>query len=147
MKFQAIVSLLCLCLSSCLDFGDDLELRAPEVTDKELAEVTYRTGIEFPEGTVGLGYYFLGSGIDPALALKASIPDGERLDFLKNEIFEKGDKSKSSIQIGRDRAWWKLDELKERVDRKMDLPKGRFVECALGKENGKWTVYVSWMST
>ena len=29
----------------------------------------------------------------------------------------------------------------------MDLPKGRFVECALGKENGKWTVYLSWMST
>ena len=147
MKFQAIVSLLCLCLSSCLDFGDDLELLAPEVTDKELAEVTRRTGINFPKGTVGHGYYSLGSGIDDALVLKASIPDDERLDFLKNEIFEKGDKSKCSIQIGRDRAWWKLHQLKERVDRKMDLPKGKFVECALGKENGKWTVYVSWIST
>ena len=147
MKFRAIISLLCLCLSSCLEFGDDLELSGAKVTDKELAEVTRRTGIKFPEGTVGLGYYFQGSGIDDALALKASVPDGERLDFLKNKIFEKGDKSKCSIQIGRDRAWWKLDELKERVDRKMDLPKGRFVECALGKENGKWTVYLSWMST
>jgi len=147
MKFQAIIPILCLSLGSCLEFGNDLELSGAEVTDKELAEVTRRTGIDFPEGTVGLGYYFLGSGIDPALALKASIPDGERLDFLKNGIFIKGDKSKSSIQIGRDRAWWKLDELKERMDRKMDLPKGKFVECALGKENGKWTVYVSWMST
>ena len=147
MKFQAIVSLLCLCLSSCLDFGDDLELLAPEVTDKELAEVTLRTGIKFPEGTVGLGYYFQGSGIDDALTLKASIPDGERLDVLKNEIFEKGDKSKCSIQIGRDRAWWKLDQLKERVDRKMDLSKGRFVACALWKENGKWTFHLSWTST
>ena len=137
----------CICLSACLEFGEDLELNGAEVTDKELAEVTRRTGIKFPKGTVGHGYYSLGSGIDDALALKASISDDERLDFLKNEIFEKGDKSKCSIQIGRDRAWWKLDELKERVDRKMDLPEGRFVECALGKENGKWTVYLSWMST
>ena len=145
MKFLSI--LFCIFLGGCLDFGEDFELTGAEVTDKELAEVTRRTGIVFPKGTVGLGYYFQGSGIDDALAIKASIPDDERLDFLKNELFEKGDKSKCSIQIGRDRAWWKLDALKERVDRKMDLPKGRFVECALGKENGKWTVYVSWMST
>ena len=139
--------LLFLSTTSCLEFGNDLDLSGAEVTDKELAEVTRRTGIDFPEGTMGLGYYFQGSGIDDALALKASIPDDERLDFLKNEIFEKGDKSKCSIQIGRDRVWWKLDELKERVDSKMDLPKGKYVECALGKENGQWTVYVSWTST
>ncbi len=147
MKPQAIVSFLCLCLGSCLDFGDDLELSGAEVSDKELSEVTRRTGIDFPEGAFGVGYLFLGSGIDDALALKATIPDEKRMDFLKNEIFEKGDNSKCSLQIGRDRAWWKLDELKDRVDRKMNLPDGRFVECALGKENGKWTVYLSWMST
>ena len=146
-RMKLLSILFCICLGGCLDFGEDVELTGAEITDKELAEVTRRTGIVFPKGTVGLGYYFQGSGIDDALALKASIPDDERLDFLKNEIFEKGDKSKCSIQIGRERAWWKLEELKERVDRKMDLPKGRFVECALGKENGKWTVYVSWMST
>jgi len=147
MKFQAIIPILCLSLGSCLEFGNDIELSGTEVTDKELAEVTRRTGIEFPKGTVGLEYFFLGSEIDDTLALKASITEDERLDFLKNEIFEKGDKSKCSIQIGRDRAWWKLDELKERVDRKMDLPVGKYVECALGKENSKWTIYVSWTST
>ena len=147
MTFRTIITLLCLCLSSCLDFGEDLELSGGQVSDKELSEVTRRTGIDFPEGAIGLGYLFLGSGIDDALALKATIPDEKRMDFLKNEIFEKGDNSKCSLQIGRERAWWKLDELKDRVDRKMDLPKGRFVECALGKENGKWTVYLSWMST
>ena len=145
--FRTIIPLLCLCLSSCLDFGKDIDLSEAEVTDKELAEVTHRTGIEFPKGTVGLEYFFLGSGIDDALALKASISENERLNFIKNEMFEKGDKTKASIQIGRDKPCWKLDELKERVDRKMDLPVGKYVECALGKENGKWTVYVSWTST
>jgi hypothetical protein len=139
--------LFCICLVGCIEFGQDLELTGAEITDKEFAEVTRRTGIDFPEGSGGLGYYFLGSGIDDALALKASIPDDKRLDFLKNELFEKGDKSKASIQIGRDKPWWKLDKLKEREDRKMALPKGKYVECTLGKENGEWTVYVSWMST
>ena len=145
MKLLSI--LFCICLGGCLDFGEDVELTGAEITDKKLAEVTRRTGIDFPEGSVGLGYCFLGSGIDDALALKASIPDDERLDFLKNEIFEKGDKSKCSIQIGRDKPWWHLDDMKARADRKMQLPKGKYLECALGKENGKWTVYVSWMST
>ena len=147
MKFQAIIPILCLSLGSCLEFGNDIELSGAEVTDKELAEVTRRTVIEFPKGTVGLECFFLGSEIDDTLALKASITEDERLDFLKNEIFEKGDKTKASLQIGRDKPWWKLNELKDRVDRKMDLPIGQFVECALGKENSKWIVYVSWMST
>ena len=77
MKFQAIIPILCLSLGSCLEFGNDIDLSGAEVTDNELAEVTHRTGIEFPKGTVGLGYYFLGSGIDPALALKASITEDE----------------------------------------------------------------------
>ena len=96
MKFLSI--LFCIFLGGCLDFGEDVELTGAEVTDKELAEVTRRTGIVFPKGTVGLGYYFQGSGIDDALALKASIPDGERLDFLKNGIFIKGDKSKAQFK-------------------------------------------------
>ena len=146
MKFLSI--LFCICLGGCLDFGEDVELTGAEVTDKELAEVTRRTGIVFPKGTVGLGYYFQGSGIDDALALKASIPDDERLDFLKNEIFEKGDKSKCSIQIGRDKPWWNLDDTKSTSGPQDAIfPKGKYLECALGKENGKWTVYVSWMST
>ena len=147
MKNLLLLAFFCFGLTGCLEFGDDLEMVGPDVTDKELTETTRRTGIDFPEGTIGLGYYFLGSGIDDALALKVSIPEDKREPFLKNELFEKGDKSKASVQIGRDRSWWKLDDMKEREDRKMDLPKGKYVECTLGKENGKWTVYVSWMST
>jgi hypothetical protein len=139
--------LLLLSTTSCLEFGNDLDLSGAEVTDKELAKVTRRTGIDFPDGTVGLGYYFLGSGIDDALAIKVSIPEGKRGAFRKNELFETGDDSKASIQIGRDRPWWKLGGLTERTDRKMDLPKGKYVECTLGREDGKWVAYVSWMST
>ena len=47
------------------------------VTAKELAEVSQRTGIQFSEAKIGLGDLFLGSGIDDALAIKVSI--GRRL--------------------------------------------------------------------
>ena len=57
----------------CLECGEDVELVTMNVTVRELAEVSQRTGIRFPEGTTGLGYLFLGSGIDDALAIKVSI--------------------------------------------------------------------------
>jgi hypothetical protein len=80
-------------------FGDDIRLTAPDITTKELAKVTQLTGIQFPEGTVGLGYLYLGSGIDDALTLKIKIPNDQKGVFLENEIFKNGDKSKHSIQI------------------------------------------------
>ena len=64
-----------------LKFGDDIELIAPNVTAREMAEVTQRTGIQFPVRATGLGYVFFGSGIDDALAIKVLIPEE------KNQIF------------------------------------------------------------
>lgn len=138
---------LCICLAGCLEFGDDVTLVAPNVTAKELAEVTGLSGLVFPEGAVGLGYYFLGSGIDDALALKVSIPEEKKFDFMKNDLFQTGDKSKPSIQIGKGQPWWKLKDLKERADRTKSLAQGKYVECSLGKEEGSWIAYISWMST
>ena len=42
----------------CLDFGEDVNIVAPNVTSKELEIVSQRTGIIFSEGTTGLGYFF-----------------------------------------------------------------------------------------
>ena len=138
---------LLLCITSCLELGQDLELTGADITDKEFQDVSARTGIDFPKGTKSIGYYFMGSGIDDALSIKVSIPEGTKDEFLKNEIFQNGNKSKASIQIGRSRSWWKLDELQDRIDGSSQLPKGRYAECTLGKEEGNWVAYISWMST
>ena len=116
----------------CLEFGDDIRLVAPDVTDKELNEVTQRNGIRFPLGTTGLAYLYLGSGIDDALAIKVAIPEENKVAFLENEIFKTGSKTKPSLslQIGRSEPWWKLDDLTERVDRSKQLPKGHYLACA-----------------
>ena len=75
-----------------LKFGDDIELIAPNVTSKEMAEVIQRTGIQFPVRATGLGYVFFGSGIVDALAIKVLIPEEKKSDFLKNDLFQSGEK-------------------------------------------------------
>ena len=130
-----------------LKFGDDIELIATKVTAKEMVEVTQRTGIQFPIGTTGLGYVFFGSGIDDSLAIKVLIPNEKKSDFLKNDLFQSGEKNKPSVQIGSNQSWWNLKELKDRKDRTKSLPKGRYVECSFGKAEEKWIAYISWWST
>ena len=137
----------CMLVGGCLKFGDDIHLVAPDVTVSELEEVSRRTGIEFPRGTVGLGYVFMGSGIDDALAIKVVIPGKEKDRFIANDLFQGGGGEACSIQIGRGQNWWNLDQLTGRKDYKRNLPQGRYVECALGKEGGRWIAYISWMST
>lgn len=130
-----------------LKFGDDIELIAPNVTSKEMTVVTERTGIQFPIGATGLGYVFFGSGIDDALAIKVLIPNENQSDFLKNDLFQSGNKDEPSVQIGRNQDWWKLNELNKREDYAKQLPKGKYVACSFGKENGNLIAYISWMST
>lgn len=144
---RLFICLFSLLLVGCLNFGDDVELVGSEITGKEMIQVSELTGLTFPNGTKSIGYYFMGSGIDDALSIKVSIPEGTKDEFLKNEIFQNGNNSKASIQIGRSRSWWKLDELKDRIDGSSQLPKGRYAECTLGKEEGGWVAYISWMST
>lgn len=105
------------------------------------------TGIQFPDGSTGLAYYYLGSGIDDALAAKVAIPADKKNAFLQNEVFQKGSTNAPNIQIGKPKAWWKIDSLTDRADRTLQLPQARFVECTLGIEDGKLIVYVSWIST
>ena len=129
---------------SCFDFGDDIELEGAEITAEEINYVSELTGLSFPHGTEPVGYYFLGSGIDRSLVLKVIIPEDQKDEFLKNEIFVKGNDAKSDHTIAKQQDWWKVDELTERMDRKLELPKVKYLECTVGRENGKINVYVTW---
>jgi hypothetical protein len=150
MSFRALIAVLIAGLgwcTGCLNFGDDIEVLAPNVTAEHLQQVSSLTGIRFPEGSTGLAYFYLGSGIDDAFAAKVAIPADQKAVFLQNEIFQKGGTNAPSIQVGKSKAWWKIESLTDRIDRTMQLPQARFVECALGVEDGKWVVLISWIST
>ena len=122
MKNHRILFVIVLFLSGCLDFGDDLHLVVPHVTSDELAEVTERTGIQFPTGTIGLGYLFQGSGIDDALAIKVSIPAARKEEFLGNDLFQDECEGSVRIQVGKGQFWWSPGDLMERKDYNKDLP-------------------------
>ena len=141
---RSFVLSLSLFLGSCLDFGDDIELVGTEISGKVINYVSELTGLSFPHGTEPVGYYFLGSGIDRSLVLKVIIPEDQKDEFLKNEIFVKGNDAKSDHTIAKQQDWWKVDELTERMDRKLELPKVKYLECTVGRENGKINVYVTW---
>ena len=130
-------------MTSCLPFCDDIELVGGEITGKEIKEIAALTGLVFPNGTEPIGYYFLGSGIDRSLVLKVVIPEDQKEEFLNNEIFEKGNDVKSDHHIAKEQLWWKVDEVTERIDRNLELPNVKFVECTFGRENGKTHVYVT----
>ena len=134
---RSFVLSLSLFLCSCLDFGDDIELVGAEITGKEFNYVSDITGLTLPDGTEPVGYYFLGSGIDRALVLKVMIPNDQKEEFLKNEILEKGNDTKSNHAIAKQQTWWKVDELTERIDRKIELPKAKYLEHTVGLEDGK----------
>lgn len=143
----AVLALGLCSFAGCLKFGDDTEVLAPNVTAQHLQQVSSLTGIRFPDGSTGLAYYYLGAGIDDALAAKVAIPGEKKDTFLQNEIFQKGSTNAPNIQIGKARAWWKIESLTERADRSLQLPQARFIECTLGIEDGKLVAYISWIST
>lgn len=145
--FISILAVSILPLTGCLNFGEDREVLAPDVTAQHLQQVSSLTGIRFPEGSTGLAFYYLGSGIDDALAAKVAIPADRRDAFLENAIFQNGKSETPSIQIGKPKAWWRIELLTNRADRALELPHGCYVECTLGIEDGKSVVYISWMST
>ncbi len=143
----ALLAFILISASGCLKFGKDQEFLAPKVTAAHLQQVSTLTGINFPTGTAGVAYLYIGSGIDDSLALKVMVPPDQKETFLKSDAFLKGAAEPPHLQIGRSRAWWHLDKLKDAVHRKLELPKGRFVEFSLGLEDGKLVAYISWIST
>ena len=130
-----------------LNFGNDVELSGSAFDETKIIEVSTLTGVSFPSGTRGIEYYYLGSGIDDALAAKIMIPDTGIEEFKANKVMTRGADSKASFQIGRGKPWWNIDSLNDRIDRKQDLPNARFLEVTCGREGSDFVVYLSWVTT
>lgn len=142
------LGLFLLAVTGCkLKFGDDIERSGAEFDAATLTQVSTLTGLSFPDGTEGLQYLYLGSGVDDALAAKVRIPDEQVEAFLENDVFRSGDEGKPATQIGKRRKWWNPDGLRERQDRRMDLPKARFLEVSCGREGEAFVAYLSWMTS
>ena len=141
---RLLIYLCLLLLLKSFNFGNDVELFGGKIPGEEINYVSDLTGLTFPDGTEPVENYFFGSEIDRSLAFKVAIPEAKREAFIRNEIFENGNHVKSDKHFTNKQDWRKVDELTERIHRNLGLPNVKFVECTVGRENGKTHVYVSW---
>jgi hypothetical protein len=96
-----VIAALSVILTSCdMKFGDDVELSGAAFDATKLSQVSTHTGVTFPTGSVGVEYFYLGSGIDDALAAKIMIPETAVKEFNTNPVFTTGTNSKANIEIG-----------------------------------------------
>ena len=134
------------CIPGCLQFGNDIELKGDQIEPATLEQITATTGVSFPEGTIGMNYFFQGSGIDDALWFKASIPTEKKDEFLKNEIFSHKDEQPNHNMTS-DMDWWKIDELKEASNYSSTINTNEFLGCSIGSESNEVIVCLLWFST
>ena len=130
-----------------LSFGKDEEWSGEGFTRAKLDAITKLTGVKFPEGAEGVELFYQGSGLDDALAAKVRIPRQGMEEFSGNTVFSEGEAAAPRMEAGKGKAWWKVRELEERIDRKQSLPDARFLEVSVGKEGEEMVVYLSWFST
>jgi len=145
--FQTLFVILLLPLAGCLEFGDDIELEGEQVDTSVIAEAERITGIDFPEGTEGLNYFFLGSGIDDALWLKVIIPEDKKAELLQNQVFEH-EVNQPNHNMTLDKSWWSIKTLDASTSYSIEINNGTdFLGCTIGTERGKLIVYIHWFST
>lgn len=112
-----------------------------------LENVERITGIALPEGTVGLNYLFLGSGIDDALWLKVIIPEYKKAELFKNQIFDQ-EVEQPDHNMTLDRDWWSITALDDPTSYSTQINNGtEFLGCTIGTEKEKIVLYILWFST
>ncbi len=118
-----------------------------EAFDGELlSTISTETGINFPSGSVGVGYIKLGAAVDQARSAKIRIAPDKVSEFRKNAIFSSGKEAKMQMEFAQEKDWWQLSTLAEREDQSIDLDNGGLVEMSFGIEADKPVAYVSWIS-
>lgn len=141
-----IVIPLILLIPGCLGFGGDIELSGKDVDSGIIENVTKITGVVFPEETKGKHYIYLGSGFDPCLALKVSIPADKKDVFLKNTIFISGKNKEPKVDLWKGKNWWKVKSMTDPVHTVYNCPDGDLIECSVGGESDETIVYLTWCS-
>lgn len=132
-------------MTSCLDFGEENEFFAPDVTANHLQVIEKRTGIDLPEGAVGLALYSNATGIDPWMLAKVKIPSDKVEALLASEPFKSPKPANPTTTMGTSRPWWKPYELTKSSSGQFDL-KTDLVMWTLGQESADHVLYIQWVT-
>jgi len=146
-RIARMLSLLaCVAMTSCLEFGEKVDLAAPQITSTHLKQIESLSGIELPAGTTGLAYHYDGSGIDPSFEAKLRIPADKVDPFLKSKALEgRVTETPTTVSGTHHQSWWKPDNLSliAQGERKDQNP---YVGYFFGKEGSDHVLYIQWIT-
>jgi|GEM_PF-4739251 len=140
--YAVVISML---VTSCLEFGEENEFLAPDVTAVHLQVIEKRTGIDLPEGAVGLALYSNATGIDPWMLAKVRIPSDKVEALLASEPFKLPKPLNPTTVMGASRPWWKPHELTKASSGQFDI-KSDLVIWTLGQEAADYVLYIQWLT-
>ena len=132
-------------VTSCLDFGEENEFFAPNVTADHLKVIEKRTGIDLPEGAVGLALDRRACGLMPPMIAKVRIPSAKVEALLASEPFKSPKPLTPTTVMGASRTWWKPHELTKASSGQFDI-KSALVMWTLGQEAADHVLYIQWLT-
>lgn len=143
-----LVGLICMailagCDGQILSFGTEIEKSGSAIGAAEFAEIELRTSTQLPPGTVGIEYYYNGSGIDDYLAAKLKI-DPIHLTEAK-AIVEQLPDTASAVPSGW-ADWLVISPADVVLNRKGEWSPFNYGESVLTQENGAYFLYLVWFT-
>lgn len=138
-------ALIAILMTGCLDFGEENEFFAPNVTAEHLQVIEKRTGIDLPQGSVGLALYSNATGIDPWMMAKIRIPSDKVEALLTSAPFKSPQPLTPTTVMGAVRPWWKPNELAKASSGEFNM-KSDLVMWTLGLEGTDHVLYVQWFT-
>lgn len=140
LAFVVVTSFL---ITSCLEFGEELEFFEPNVTAKHLEVIEKRTGIDLPQGSVGMALYSNATGIDPWMLAKIKIPADKVEALRKSKPFTSPPPKNPTSITDPTRPWWKPQDLINASNGESSRG-SEVLQWTLGQEKDDHLLYISW---
>ena len=130
-------------MTSCLKFGEELEFFEPNVTAKHLEVIEKRTGIDLPQGSVGMVLYSNATSIDPWMLAKIKIPADKVEALRKSKPFTSPPPKSPTSITDPTRPWWKPQALINASNGESSRG-SQLLQWTLGQEKDDQMLYISW---
>ena len=130
-------------MTSCLKFGEELEFFEPNVTAKHLEVIEKRTGIDLPQGSVGMVLYSNATSIDPWMLAKIKIPADKVEALRKSKPFTSPPPKSPTSITDPTRPWWKPQDLINASNGESSRG-SQLLQWTLGQEKDDQMLYISW---
>lgn len=141
----AIGTLVILILPTC-SRRSDYNLDAQHFTATYLKLVETRTGMTFPDGSLGLNLFYRGSQIDPSFAARIQVPSEAEAAMIRQITSFTNVEINVSGSLFASVSWWKPSEGTIMAERKYYGPDGYYVHVILSLEGRNCVLYIEWAS-